>query len=93
MTTYTIPDFKTLISKYIFAYAYPIAFVGAVCMSIIEIVGFIPATIVNEKLVIFINIIIGLSGLLSVFNWFNQPIPLFGDAIIDRTRVKETSTS
>ena len=93
MTTYTIPDIKTLTSNYIFAYAYPIAFIGAVCMSIIEIVGFIPATIVNEKIVVIINIIIGLSGLLSVFNWFNTSIPLFGDTIIDRTRVKQTSTS
>ena len=89
MTSITIPNFKNLISEYIFAYAYPIAFLGAVFLGTSEIFGFEPITMIHEKIVIFLNIIIGVAGLLSIFNWFNEPIPVVGDIIIDRRYVKQ----
>jgi hypothetical protein len=81
-------DVKTFFSQYIFAYAYPVAFAGAVFLGISEIVGISPLSVINEKLGIAVNILIGFTGLLSLFNWFNQPIPVIGEILVNRDYVK-----
>jgi ABC-type amino acid transport system permease subunit len=93
MSTFTIDDPRTLWSKWIFAFAYPVAFIGALFLGVSETFGFVPSSVINEKLVVFINVIIGLSGLVSIFNWFNASIPFFGDAIINRQYIKPSSSS
>jgi hypothetical protein len=81
-------DVKTFFSQYVFAYAYPIAFAGAVFLGISETIGISPLALINEKLAIAVNILIGFAGLLALFNWFNQPIPVIGDIIVNREYVK-----
>jgi hypothetical protein len=88
-----VPDIRTLASQYIFAYAYPIAFVGSVFLGLTELFGYSPSSLINEKIAVGLNLVIGISGLLSVFNWFNQSIPYFGDVIVNRAYIKQSSTA
>jgi hypothetical protein len=61
---------------YIFQYSYPISFIGAIFFCIAQIVVIDPSSIlINKNISIVVNIIIFLSGLYSLFRWFNTDIP------------------
>lgn len=79
---------KEYASKYIFAYAYPIAFVGALLLGISETVGYNLSTMVSEKVLIVVNIVIGVAGAVSLFNWFGQDVPVVGSILVDRNQIK-----
>ena len=81
-------DIKTFFSQYVFAYAYPIAFAGALFLGISETIGMSPLGLVNDKLAIGVNVTIGFAGLLALFNWFNQPIPIIGELLVNREYIK-----
>jgi len=79
---------KDLLSKYIFAYAYPIAFVGALLLGISETFGYNPSTVISEKVLMVINVIVGVAGAISLFNWFGQDVPVVGEVLVDRNQIK-----
>jgi len=79
---------KDLLSKYIFAYAYPIAFVGALLLGVSETVGYNPSSMVSEKVLMVVNIVIGVAGAVSLFNWFGADIPLVGEMLVDKSQIK-----
>jgi hypothetical protein len=79
---------KDLLSQYIFAYAYPIAFVGALLLGISETVGYNPSTVISEKVLMVLNVIVGVAGAISLFNWFGQDVPVIGSSIVDRSKIK-----
>ena len=61
----------------IISYAYPISFAGAVFYGVASIVNIDPSTIVaNKNISVAINVIIGICGFVSIFYWFNQPVPV-----------------
>jgi len=74
---------------YIFAYVYPISFLGAMFYGIGSIMYTNPNTIIaNPNVAVALNIFIGLCGLLAIFNWFNNTtVPLLGDIILPKPAV------
>jgi hypothetical protein len=77
------------IQEYIFMWSYVISFVGAVFFSISSLVNIDPASIiVNKNLVVVLNIIIGISGIVSLFVFFNQSVPSLDAAILNQNVVK-----
>ena len=73
-----------VIGDYVFAYAYPVAFLGAISYGVASIVSVDPSTIVaNKNISVAVNVLIGLCGLISFFNWFNQsPVPVLGSTLL-----------
>jgi hypothetical protein len=73
-----------LVGDYIFTYAYPISFLGAMFYGITSIVQFDPVTVIgNKNISVFLNALIGLCGLMSLFNWYqNNQIPVIGPIIL-----------
>jgi hypothetical protein len=65
------------IGDYIFAFAYPLAFMGAIFYCGISMLNInITDVIANNNLSIFLNVVIATSGLISLFNWYNADVPL-----------------
>ena len=81
-------EVKNFISKWIFAYAYPIAFVGAFLLGVTETVGYNPSSVINEKALMAVNVVIGVAGAISLFNWFDSDVPFVGSMIVDRKEIK-----
>lgn len=69
---------------FLLQFSYPIAFIGAVFFGVASIVNFDPATVIaNKNATVFINVLIGVTGLIGLFNWFNfTPIPVIGPYIL-----------
>ena len=69
---------------YLLPYAYPISLFGSLFYGIATIVNIEPLSlIINKNILIFINLKIGLLGLISLFNWFqNTKIPYIGKLIV-----------
>jgi hypothetical protein len=72
------------ITFYLLPHAYPIALFGSLFYGIVTIVNMEPLSlIINKNILIFINLKIGLLGLISLFNWFqNAKIPYIGKFIV-----------
>ena len=68
----------------VFAYAYPVSFLGALFYGIASIVSFDPSTVVaNKNVSVILNAFIGVCGVISLFNWFNQtPVPVLGSVLL-----------
>jgi hypothetical protein len=63
-TPYSILD-------YVFLYAYPVSFIGAMLFSIIQYISIKPVTIIgNDQAVIVINAYIAICGFLSFIYWY-----------------------
>jgi hypothetical protein len=63
-TPYTILD-------YVFLYAYPVSFIGAMLFSIMQYISIKPVTIIgNDQAVIVINAYIAICGFLSFIYWY-----------------------
>lgn len=77
------------IQEYLFMWAYVISFVGAVFFSIASLVNIEPASlIVNKNILVVVNILIGISGIVSLFVFFNQSVPALDAAVLDQRVVK-----
>ena len=69
-------QFFTPITSFVFQYSYPMAMIGSILYSIVTTVSIDTLNIIgNEEALLFINIFIGVSGLISIFAWFNLPLP------------------
>jgi hypothetical protein len=75
------------VGDYVFGYAYPIAFIGAMFYGIASILNINPADVIaNKNLSIALSVIVGASGLISLFNWFGQDVPMVGQTILPNGR-------
>lgn len=76
----------------VFAYAYPVSFLGALFYGVASIVSFDPSTVVaNKNVSVALNAFIGVCGVLSLFNWFNQqPVPVVGSVLVSNQGVIKT---
>ena len=74
----------TTITDYLFGYAYPVSFIGAMFYGIASIVYTNPSTVItNGNVAVAFNVIIGVCGVVSLFNWFNStPVPIVGPIIL-----------
>jgi hypothetical protein len=76
----------------IISYAYPISFAGAVFYGVASIVNIDPSTIVaNKNISVAINVIIGICGFVSIFYWFNQPVPVLPGLLYDKGQNPKTT--
>ena len=69
---------------FIFAYSYLIAFIGSMFYGITSIVYANPTTIIiSQNVSIFMNILIGTCGIISLFSWFgDNQIPIIGPLLL-----------
>jgi hypothetical protein len=75
------------IGDYIFAFAYPLAFMGAIFYCGISMLNInITDVIANNNLSIFLNVFIATSGLISLFNWYNADVPLVNSILLPNGR-------
>jgi hypothetical protein len=78
----------TSITDIIFAYAYPVSFVGALFLCTTQILSIQLDTVFSYQFSSFLYIFIGISGFISIFNWFNMDVPLIGSSIINKNAIK-----
>jgi len=63
---------------YVFYLVYPVSFIGALFYGFASVVQVDPSTIIaNRNWAIIINAYIGICAVISIFIWFNYPIPVF----------------
>jgi ABC-type amino acid transport system permease subunit len=81
-----------LIPDYIFMWAFLLAFIGSIFFSLASLVNIDPSSIIVNKNVSFaINLIVGISGFVSLFVWFNMEIPALSRTILNPNVVKKNS--
>lgn len=78
-----------LIPEYVFMYAYLFSFVGSVFYASVGLLNIdIASIIVNKNMTLAINVVIGISGIISTFVWFNAEVPALNNSILDPKVVK-----
>ena len=78
------------VGDYVFSFAYPISFLGALFYSISSLVNIDPSTIIaNRNISVLINILVGICGLLSMFAFLKLPdnLPFFGPILLPNGNV------
>jgi len=75
------------ILDYVFQYSYFLSFIGAISLSLSEVIGFTPLSYISEKVLLFIHIVIGTSAVVSLFAWFNTQIWYVDTSIINISNV------
>ena len=66
----------------IFNYAYPISFVGGIMYGVLSLASLNLADVLaNKTMSIVLNVIVGISGLVSLSYWFQYDVPVVGDII------------
>ncbi len=69
----------------IFAYAYPVSFLGACFYGIASLISVDPSTIIaNKNVSVLLNAFIGVCGVLSLFAWLNinDNVPAVGTILL-----------
>jgi hypothetical protein len=78
-----------LIPEYIFMWAFLFSFVGSIFYGITAIINVEPSSVIVNKNIAFIfNLIVGISGLIAMFVWFNMDIPSLDRTILNPKVVK-----
>jgi len=86
-TSYSILD-------YIFQFSYITCFVGAVLLSISQLIGWdIIAFTLNDSFVNYVYIYIGICSIIALFSWFNTSIWYIDPKIINPANVAISNTS
>jgi hypothetical protein len=80
------------VGDFVFAYAYPVSFVGALFLCTTQLFGIQIETFMNDNFANFMYIFIGACGFVSVFNWFGTSVPLIGSSILDPNAIKINNT-
>jgi ABC-type amino acid transport system permease subunit len=78
-----------LIPDYIFMWSFLFSFIGAIFFSLTQLVSVDPSSIlVNKNVSLIVNIVVGVSGIVSMFVWFNMDIPQLDKTILNAKVVK-----
>jgi hypothetical protein len=80
----------TQVGDYVFMYAYPVAFAGAVFCSTTQFFGIDIATIMNDTVSQWLYVFVGVCGVVSMFTWFNKDVPYITGNLYDRGAVKSS---
>ena len=84
--------FQDTLWNNIFAYAYPISFMGSIAYAVLAIMQLsITDVIANRNWVVVINTVIGLCGLFAFAKWYNTDLTLF-DPITHIVQLDTTET-
>lgn len=76
------------VGDYVFMYAYPVAFAGAVLYSTTQFLGISLSSLMNASLASWLSVFIGVCGVVSMFTWLNQDVPLLTNTVYERGAVK-----
>ena len=75
--------------EYIFQFAFGMSFLGAIFLSTTSTLNMNPADIiVNKNMLIFLNVFIAASGIVSIFVWFNMNNPVLVNTALNPATVK-----
>jgi hypothetical protein len=67
--------------EYLFYFAYPVSFIGAMFYSMISLVSTEPISILlNKNWVIIFNIYVGICSYMSIYVWFNKQNPILNES-------------
>jgi len=80
------------IGNYIFQYAYPLAFLGAVTGATAQFVGLDLSTIMNPTFAKVLFVLIGVSGVISLGLWFNTDVPFLENVIYSKKAIRSNSS-
>jgi hypothetical protein len=79
-----------LIPDYVFMWAFLFAFLGSIFFAVTSLVSVDPSSIiVNKNMSIVFNLVVGISGIISMFVWFNMEIPELSKTIVNPKVVKQ----
>jgi hypothetical protein len=75
------------VGDYIFAYAYPLGFIGAILYSVLSLLNIDPSSIIaNKNISVILSVLITTSGLISFFTWMHQDVPILGNTLLPNGR-------
>jgi hypothetical protein len=77
------------VGNFVFAYAYPVAFTGAVFLCTTEFFSIDIYTIMSVTVSKYLYIVVGLSGAISLATWFNYPIPVLTGTLYDNSAIRQ----
>ena len=78
-----------LIPDYIFMWSFLLSFLGSIFYGITAIINVDPTSlIVNKNVSVLLNAIIGISGVVSIFVWYNMEIPSLDKTVLNSKVVK-----
>jgi hypothetical protein len=78
-----------IIQEYVFMWAFLFSFIGAVFYGLGTLINVEPITIIaNKNVAIAFNAIVGISGIISLFVWFNMDVPALDRAVLNQKVVK-----
>jgi hypothetical protein len=79
-----------LIPDYVFMWAFLFAFLGSIFFAVTSLISVDPSSIiVNKNMSIVFNLVVGISGIISMFVWFNMEIPELSKTIVNPKVVKQ----
>ena len=77
------------ILDYIFYFAYPVAFSGAIFYGFVSLISVDPVSVIlNRNWSVFFNIYIGVCAIISIFVWFKKQNPVIPKTIFNQYSVK-----
>jgi len=79
----------TQIGDMVVMYAYPVAFLGAVFLTTTEFFSIEVSSIFQDTLAKWLYVFVGLSGIVSLFTWFNTPTPFLAGNFYNTGKVKQ----
>ena len=77
------------IGDFVFQYAYPVAFTGAVFLCTTEFFGVDIYTVMSVTVSKWLYVIVGVSGAISLATWFNYPIPYVTGNLYDNSAIRQ----
>ena len=84
-----MPQSPNQIADYVFQYSFIVSFLGASFYGISSLVSVDPTTIVaNKNVSVAMNAVIGLSGFIALFVWYNMSVPILDGTVINSKTVK-----
>lgn len=78
-----------LIPDYVFMWSFLFSFIGSIFYGIVSILNMDPSAIlVNKNFALIFNVVVGISGIVSIFVWFNMEIPDLDKRVLNSKVVK-----
>lgn len=80
------------LADYVFQYSFIVSFLGASFFGITSLVAVDPTTIIaNKNVSVALNVIVGISGFIALFVWYNLQVPVLDGTLINSKTVKTTN--
>jgi hypothetical protein len=75
--------------EWLFMFAYPVCFMGAIFYGISSVINLDPTSIfVNKNVSVVLNVYILACSIISIYVWFNIPNPILGANVLNPATIK-----